>query len=40
MVGGTESAGKTANSDFNVTFFHLWLHFVVIKSGVWFCIKF
>ena len=40
MVGGTESAGKTTNSDFNVAFLHLGLHFVVIKLGVWFCIKF
>ena len=34
VVSGAESAGKTANSDFNVTFLHLWLHFVVTKFGV------
>jgi len=28
VVGGAESAGKTANSDFKITFFHLGLHFV------------
>jgi hypothetical protein len=28
MVGGAKSAGKTANSNFNVTLFHLRLHFV------------
>ena len=40
VVGGAEFAGETANSDFNVAFLHLGLHFVVIKLGVWFCIKF
>ena len=35
VVGWAESAGKTANSDFNVAFLHLGLHFVVIKLGVW-----
>ena len=29
VVGGAESAGKAANSDFNVTFFHLRLHFAL-----------
>lgn len=38
VVGGAEPARKAANSDFNVTFFHLWLHFVVTKFGTYFCL--
>ncbi len=36
VVGGAEPARKTANSDFKVTFFHLWLHFVGTKLGTAF----